>query len=515
MSYKVIIVDDEPLIARSISRIISKINPLYTISAICHNGKEALKYIEEDIPDLVITDVQMPVMNGLELAHYIHIHFPAIHVVILSGYNEFQYAQQAIHEGVKDYLLKPLNHEQVSTLLSSLQKELEISHQCKQNDLWYQQLNFSNSMPDTKEVKKYLPYNTYLLMLTCCGPYFHSTSTPSEEICVFWKSNYLFQSCWKLLDNIPFWIIDSGRPNEKLIIISCENTETLTTLELTCTKLHQLFCNDSFPVTTVITTYHTDCTSFSDIAIKMHQHLRQYLLFGYSSYHIIDKESPAPSAPSLSFYLTEDKRKLIPMLFTEKQQQKLHEIISSILFLLRKNKCTQLLLEKFMERVITIILSEAGLDSSLFLYQNMIYDLTASTFDYEKLESSYLKILDELFELQSAIHYNNMPQNLLVQEVQKYVESHYTEPINVQTIAARFGIVPPYLSKLYFDFYQIPLKKAILLMRINKAEELLKITPPIPLREIAEQTGFTDQFYFSKVFKQQHSISPAEFRKLL
>lgn len=516
MTYKIMIVDDEPLIARSVSRIIQKTNPSYKIAAICYNGKEALEHIETDLPDLVITDIQMPVMNGLELIHKLRHRYPSIHIVILSGYDDFKYAQTAIHEGVRDYLLKPLNHKEVSELLTSLEQELEINHQSSQIKLWNQLVRYPDSARYKDiEIKNELPYPSYLLMLTCCGPYFHSISTPSEELNLFWESNYLFESCWELLPDIPFWIIDCGQPNEKLIIISCENDAEFPDLENTASALHTLFCQNDFPITTIITEYRMNDSLLPDIIAKMRQYLRQNLLFGKSSFHSLSSSGTSECTLRVSSCLTQEKKKLIPLLFTEKQKEKLYLILKESLQFLSNNDCPQILLETYMKQIVSLILTEINMDNSLFLYQNMIYDICASATQINHLEDAFLELLDELFALQDTANYNALPQNLIAQNVHDYISSHYTEPINIQTVASRFGVVAPYLSKLYFDYYHIPLKKDILNMRIQKAEELLKITPSIPLREIAEQTGFNDQFYFSKVFKQQHSISPIEYRKLI
>ena len=124
-------------------------------------------------------------------------------------------------------------------------------------------------------------------------------------------------------------------------------------------------------------------------------------------------------------------------------------------------------------------------------------------------------MLDDFFQLKNAIDYEQLPQNQLAQEVRSYIEEHFTEQINIQTLASHFGIVASYLSKLYFDYYDSSIKADILELRLNKAEELLKTSPALPLRVIAELTGFNDQFYFSKVFKKERSLSPFEFRKLV
>lgn len=122
---KTIVVEDESLIRRNISKKISELNPNFNVIGEAMNGQEALKMIEKDIPQLVITDIQMPIMNGLELAKNIFFAYPNTKIVILSGHHEFEYARQAINYRVEDYLLKPITTENLRSLLGKMELTLK------------------------------------------------------------------------------------------------------------------------------------------------------------------------------------------------------------------------------------------------------------------------------------------------------------------------------------------------------------------------------------------------------
>lgn len=121
--YRVIVVEDENLIARNIANHIEEENPLFSVIGIYSNGEDAFEAIKEQLPDVVFTDISMPVMTGLELSGKIHESFSQIKCVILTGYADFEYAQEAIRHDVEDYLLKPLNTEELKKVL----KKLELS----------------------------------------------------------------------------------------------------------------------------------------------------------------------------------------------------------------------------------------------------------------------------------------------------------------------------------------------------------------------------------------------------
>ena len=121
--YRVIIAEDENLIAKNIAKHIEAENQNFTVIGIYSNGEDAFDAVRDLLPDVVFTDISMPVMTGLELAAKIHESFDHIKCVILTGYADFEYAKEAIHCNVEDYLLKPLNMDELRKVL----KKLELS----------------------------------------------------------------------------------------------------------------------------------------------------------------------------------------------------------------------------------------------------------------------------------------------------------------------------------------------------------------------------------------------------
>lgn len=126
--FPVIIVEDENLIAKNIAKHIEAENSKFKVVGIYSNGEDALNAIKEQPPAVVFTDISMPVMSGLELAAEINRTMSHIKCVIITGYADFEFAKQAMHYEVKDYLLKPLDTEELHLVLKNLELSLtEIS----------------------------------------------------------------------------------------------------------------------------------------------------------------------------------------------------------------------------------------------------------------------------------------------------------------------------------------------------------------------------------------------------
>ena len=122
---KVLIVEDE-IGTRNLLKIIVKWEELHMkIIGEASNGREALFHMEKELPDLVVTDIKMPVMSGIELAEEIMKKYPSVKVIIITAYDEFKYAQQAIRAGAADFILKPMKRQEVREALLKVSGQIE------------------------------------------------------------------------------------------------------------------------------------------------------------------------------------------------------------------------------------------------------------------------------------------------------------------------------------------------------------------------------------------------------
>ena len=129
---KVFIVDDEKIIRKGISSILQQHIPSLEIIGEAADGAEALEKISANVPDIVITDVKMPNMDGVELTKELHRQHPSIKIIVLSGYDDYNYVRQSMKNGALDYLLKPIDkHEFLSLINLLVRNESESKEQPK------------------------------------------------------------------------------------------------------------------------------------------------------------------------------------------------------------------------------------------------------------------------------------------------------------------------------------------------------------------------------------------------
>ena len=127
--YAILVVEDEPLIRADLSKKLEEAGEGFEVVGEAHNGQAALESIAGLRPDLLVTDVRLPVLDGLELARQVYHGYPDVKVVIVSGYDEAGYARTALQYGVKDYLWKPVNAAELRSTLSRLLIQLDEERQ--------------------------------------------------------------------------------------------------------------------------------------------------------------------------------------------------------------------------------------------------------------------------------------------------------------------------------------------------------------------------------------------------
>jgi YesN/AraC family two-component response regulator len=137
--YSVLIVDDERRVRQGLADNVDWESFGFRVIGSESNGKRAFEFIEQQLPDVLLTDIRMPVMSGLELMDLVHIRYPSIKMVALSGYDEFEYAQQALKYGVLDYILKPTKIRDLRLAFTKLKTILDNEKEKKKQEEKLQQ----------------------------------------------------------------------------------------------------------------------------------------------------------------------------------------------------------------------------------------------------------------------------------------------------------------------------------------------------------------------------------------
>ncbi len=149
--YRIILADDEEEVRKGIIRKIDWARLGFQVVGDAGNGKDALEMIEQMEPDVVMTDIRMPYMDGLALSAWIRKKYPSMKILIFSGYDDFEYAQQAIKLKVAEYILKPVNVEELTEILNRVKDNLD-DEIAQRRDVSLLRESYRRSLPIMREL---------------------------------------------------------------------------------------------------------------------------------------------------------------------------------------------------------------------------------------------------------------------------------------------------------------------------------------------------------------------------
>ena len=149
--YRVLLADDEEEIRTGISRKIDWTALGFSLVGEAGNGEEALELAEQLRPDVVLTDIKMPFMDGLELCRRLRQSLPAAKLVVFSGFDDFEYARQAVGAGVSEYILKPINAPELAEVLNKLRDQLD-RQRLERRDMETLRRRYEESLPILREL---------------------------------------------------------------------------------------------------------------------------------------------------------------------------------------------------------------------------------------------------------------------------------------------------------------------------------------------------------------------------
>lgn len=513
---KVMIVEDEPPILRDVKNLIESIHPEFTVIACAYNGYEAINILEEStIPDIIFTDIQMPVVDGLDLLKYIHEKNLDIIPIVLSGYSEFSYAKKAMAYGVTSYLLKPLSTEELDKLL------IEISGKVNQKKSMLEKEYISNLMEngsclsDSNKVEFDYPF--YSIMLMCVGSFPTYSIDYYSPRRSFWKSNNIENIVSEFMSKDErVWVFD-GKTGAEQIAIFTLSESTYEKADFLSSVIAQRLNSSHYPITIVISSFTSKVEQIGNLMQSMRFILSKRAVIGLSQvikmYQLPEKESAeANNIPFIDPCLENRLTLYIQHGNFTSFKQDMQKIFKQW----EQYKYPQIWVEKLLRDI--IFLCQRSIPGSLTFnpaeLELEINEAISLSNNYTELFNNLWYIFEDLFDLRSRVKTHSDSIAVLMRKIDNYIRQNIAEPLNNQVLSDIFGLVPSYLSKLFREYKGMSPVDYLLHLRIERAKELITSQPNFFLKDIASAIGYSDPLYFSKIFKKETGMSPSEYRHL-
>lgn len=447
--YKIVIADDELIERKAIKTIInSNFKDLFEIHE-GKNGREAIELNDRVKPHILIMDIKMPGINGIEAIKEIRKNFKEVYIIIISAYDYFSYVKEAMEYDVRDYLLKPLRRSELITKLQNAIELLEVQREKKDNE--------------TK-----LKERLYTLMPIL-----------ENELCYFiMKRNTKNVICKNALDylNIKF---EKGY----CMIISLENMhESLELINIDEEELKNKIKNY---IKDYIGNYYNSiasCVFTKNIVIFIE----------------VEKECPENEIA------VEAKAAAEKIMLSVKKDFKINMSIG----IGNSYDGVDKLWESYDEAL--MIINNTKGESIIHIDS---FDKPKDYFNAfendEKKYSSYT--MHNIKTINGEYSLDTKRQKLLISKAINYINSNYNYEITMEQVANHVSVSSYYFSKIFKEIIGENYIDYVTNIRMNKAKEILLKTD-ISIKEICFQVGYNDPNYFSRAFKKSVGVSPSEFK---
>lgn len=527
--YKLLIVDDEPLVQVGIKSMLNWAELNIEVIGTAVNGQAALKIMEEQSPDIVITDVKMPVMSGLELIRQCREQYGSDnpYFIILTSYEDFHMVKEAITYQVTDYLVKmeltPASlTEAIERVLKRIQ-ESESKDTSSENIVhpFYDKffIRLINNLFESEEQfslqSQDLNLDFHYDRYVCC--YGEMSSNQADSLPIE-KQLSLFASSMQMLKELA----------GKYLPSFC--------LSLDTRHFALIFCYEAG---------QTDNSSYGrelkDILKKISETLTKYYNVSFrcgigslveeplavcDSYQFSRQASISANADNPIVFFEDCLRddfyhnSFNISLFKQDLTKAFEEYDSELL-----NRTLDDLCELFLSHPDHYVQAMDGACNILYLSISLLQDGETIVSDFfrdnpDGYRSIYKQTTVEqivnwlgFFKRQTCqlfeSHHKDY-KNHIVANVKKYINEHLTERLFLNEVAAVFGISPNYLSQLFGKYSDMGFSEYINACKISESKRLLTESN-LKVYEVAEKLGFESAFYFSKVFKKVEGVSPTEY----
>lgn len=467
MRVRLMIVDDEVPQLNLIGKVILKYRPEYEITMV-DQAEQALQFLENDTYDAVLTDIRMPDMDGIELIRRMRsLQSESIEIMILSGFDDFQYAKNAITYNVLEYLLKPIDGERLEYALKKLETKLEANRSAQHIQDSYRTMEKQRITTALFKLASNLELNV------------------QEEVCI----NQL--------------------KDKKLRLIFLENCDPKVFCDTFLEGIYvEIFSEHRFLLFQILTDEILEKTVFP----PPDGHMIIGIPCGINDLALQWKqiEDYADTCRRMNVKIIEQKpynEQTLQMLKEKIVTQRLDSIRLMAVPLDRCLRNGELTFSKIYCTLRTVLVEMWNAGVTFGFYQNRREDFFQILDERFAKCKSGVQICDTINDFLDKSDEESFSHN-----VEIYLKAHYTEECSLEYISRVFGYSTSHFSRLFTATFGIPYTRYLSEYRLERASEFLKFMD-IPIGEIAIKVGIPDSEYFARQFNKKYRLSPTKYRK--
>ena len=509
---KVIVAEDKHPILRNLVKKIEGYRSQLHVIGEASDGLTALEMCLRLKPHIVFTDIRMPGMDGLELIKQLKQACPETIFVIISGYNDFEYARQAIQLGVKEYVLKPVTQQAMDEVLERVTHLALSQYGAKEQQYISDLLKGRHISPDRSTLEA--ENKSYRVLIICVGSiskFQIDLANPYHDVWFkFDMPRFLANHHDIAYDNA--WVFDGEAMNEIVVVFRCETESPFPT-----ESLYDAFCQAFSRQQEHFFTFAMSNRVEKLCNLKLEYQLTRMILshnavFGMSK--LIQVGDYALNAPNLidpdkSF----NKQKLLSFMKKNNKEAFLSEI-KLCLADWERSKLSQVNIELCLTHMLQCM-------CQAMLQQNIVSrDLKLELDEVISISKDYPSLFRNIsFLFEKFFHHaqgnsdsaSNSVKNA-IEIVDQYLQDHMADELTIADIADMVNFNVSFLSREFKKIKGVSPIEYLTQLRIEKAKRLILEPSNHKFKDIGDMVGYSNPYYFSKVFKLVTGLTPSEYK---
>lgn len=474
---RILIADDERLVRVNLLSMLEELYPGEHQTVQARDGKELIEQVEKEFYDVVFLDINMPKINGLDALEVCRSKSPETRWCVLTGYSEFEYAKRSISLGVKGYLLKPPDIDELRELMEEILNEKKQKAQ-KRNQLFENRMSQSFALADTtgvvkqmQPVKKSAVYSLYLFFLDMGGS---------------WEERELYVD---LYENLSRYLKRTIQEEDSYALFFLQTSELCLVIEgKEYPKLQSwLPLNRKlFDRKARITSIWTTADHFTEL------YTNKQIILGLASVRILEEGYRMISLEEL---------KNQPDLLRKRFLCEKLEMTTAAYLTANYALANELLQE--MEHSDELKECFSSLDSrGLLAYLSAVWKSDFNGETFEELSEQCRKMI------QNRTWEEKNEKNNMIEQIKEYVAANYMNDVTIAEIGRRFQISPSYISRIFREKTGEKYIDFVTGVRMEKAMELLR--RGLSVKEVSERVGYMSEKHFSKTFRKHFDRLPSQ-----
>lgn len=503
MKFSVLVVDDEYYICKNICTKIQmmRMDEIEGIQTCC-SGEEALEICKTYKPEIVITDIKMGGMDGIEMIRQMKkILFPVCFIV-LSGYDDYKYVRDAFQEGVTDYLLKPILTEQLRDMLQQqcecLRNKSGYSRESRSSCVtaaeklfgWLSRPADGNIMDRLKQV---IPNESDAWNISIVKIGF-KRALPEQDIHMIINLIYDLE-----FDKRKYWCLCAARTGQKIeLLLGGEEIDHTVMEEYGNRLMKEITAMVTDPPAIAVSS-HGEALEICRLNYECENSLSHRITDGYGKLYVNEGQK---NMAEISDHLRRSTTSLI-----ENPKLMLHtNIWKKIETDIRRLQAAEM--KKYYNFLMGLIYSQMSFSNR----ENPEGESERLSFyDIASIEQ-FVDVIKRNLLLYVEFMERKEDQGHIMDEICEYIDQNFTEKLALSEIADKFFISYSHLSKMFHETYGVSFQEYLISKKMIYAEKLLQC-PTMNLQEISEAVGYNSVFNFSRAFKKYYGASPTFYKK--